>query len=510
MEPRPPAWPLLCLLLLCPPSCPGVGAQKYRDFKLQQSQGPVVMTTGETLTLNCTVSGSGPIGAVRWLKGWGSGNRNFYEEKGSSSSRVTRADNESNTDFTIRIRDVHLEDASTYYCVKFHKVNNSEEVFKRGEGTKVLVHARPSEPVMSGPSRRAVPGQSVPFTCSAAGFFPRDIQVKWLKNSVSVRAEPPNITPELSSSSYNMSSTIQVVLREDDVRSELTCEVQHITLGSPLRRTYALRQALRVPPSVSVVAAPPGAVEVNKTVNFTCHVRGFYPGPVTVTWLENGTETNMENTTELTETSQGLFELKSTVTVQAGEEKNGSRFTCRVVHEDQEPISSTGTLRIAAPAQWGPSDSYTGDNKNLLIYVAVGVVCTVLALLVIAILYLIRTKQNKGKSSPSARLHEPEKSSGTTTTQESDPNNLTYADLNFAKEKKSIRRIIELSQQSEYACIQGSSGSSSSSSSQPPASSDNLTYADLDMVHLSKAPRRPPPRPEESSSEYASVQIQRQ
>lgn len=93
-------------------------------------------------------------------------------------------------------------------------------------------------------------------------------------------------------------------------------------------------------------------------------------------------------------------------------------------------------------------------------------------------------------------------------TQESDPNNLTYADLNFAKEKKkSIRRIVELSQQSEYACIQGSN---SSSSSQPAASSDNLTYADLDMVHLSKAPRRPAPRPEESSSEYASVQIQRQ
>lgn len=91
-------------------------------------------------------------------------------------------------------------------------------------------------------------------------------------------------------------------------------------------------------------------------------------------------------------------------------------------------------------------------------------------------------------------------------TQESDPNNLTYADLNFAKEKKkSIRRIVELSQQSEYACIQGSN-----SSSQPAASSDNLTYADLDMVHLSKAPRRPAPRPEESSSEYASVQIQRQ
>ncbi|XP_010720783.1 tyrosine-protein phosphatase non-receptor type substrate 1-like [Meleagris gallopavo] len=340
------------------------------------------------------------------------------------------------------------------------------------------------------------------------GHCPRDIQVQWLKNSSPVRAVLPHITSELSNSSYNMSSTVQVMLQKDDVHSNLTCQVQHSTLAAPLRRTYALGQVLRVPPSVSVVAAPPGAVEVNKTVNFTCRVRGFYPGAVNVTWLENGTEMNAGSTAQPAETSQGLFELNSTVTVQAGEEKSGSSFTCRVVHEDQQPFSSAGILRVAVPTPEKIDTSFIGDSKSL-IYVAVGVVCTVLALLVIAILYLIRTKQSKGKSSPSARLHEPEKSSGGTTTQESDPNNLTYADLNFAKEKKkSIRRIIELSQQSEYACIQGSN--SSSSSSQPAASNDNLTYADLDMVHLSKAPRRPAPRPEESSSEYASVQIQRQ
>lgn len=84
--------------------------------------------------------------------------------------------------------------------------------------------------------------------------------------------------------------------------------------------------------------------------------------------------------------------------------------------------------------------------------------------------------------------------------QESDPNNLTYADLNFEKERKTIRRMVEMSQQSEYACIQ---------SSRAPNGDDNLTYADLDMVHLSKAPPRPAPRPEEAGSEYASVQIPR-
>ena len=114
---------------------------------------------------------------------------------------------------------------------------------------------------------------------------------------------------------------------------------------------------------MSVVAAPSGAVDVNKTVNFTCRVQGFYPGAVTVSWQENGTEMNTGNSTQPTETSRGLFELNSTVTVQAGEEKSGSRFTCLVVHEDQEPISGTGILRVTAPAPWGSRGSSTKDNS---------------------------------------------------------------------------------------------------------------------------------------------------
>ncbi|EMP33276.1 Tyrosine-protein phosphatase non-receptor type substrate 1, partial [Chelonia mydas] len=135
------------------------------------------------------------------------------------------------------------------------------------------------------------------------------------------------------------------------------------------------------------------------------------------------------------------------------------------------------------------------------IYIAVAVVCAVLVVLVIAVIYLIRVRQRKGKSSPSVRLHEPKKSPSTAL-QDSDPNTLTYADLNFDKQKKkkSTRRFMEMSPQSEYACIQ---------TGQPAVAEDNLTYADLDMVHLSKAPKRPAPRPEEAISEYASVQIQK-
>uniref|UniRef100_A0A8B9V1A1 Ig-like domain-containing protein n=1 Tax=Anas zonorhyncha TaxID=75864 RepID=A0A8B9V1A1_9AVES len=492
--PRRPAWPLTCLVLLSLRPWPGADAQA--GFQLHQPQKEVSVIAGETLTLSCTVTEGGPLGPVKWLKGWGSGNQTIYDQK-DLSSRGKRVVDYSSTDFSILISDVRPEDAGTYYCVKFRKGPTGDELYQRGNGTVVVVQARPSNPTVSGPSDRVEPGKTVSFTCKSGGFFPSNISVEWLKDRIPIRSQLPNVTPGPSNFTYNMSSTVTVTLQKDDIRSELTCQVRHTTLTAPLMRSYHLSQILRVPPNV--VMEPLGPVGLNETVSFTCDVQGFYPGSVTVTWLENGKEMNMGSTHGPIETPEGLFKLRSTVAVEAIPEKNGSVFTCRVLHEGQDPLSSSATLLVAASGQKESNSPYTNGN-SLFIYVAVGVVCTVLALLVIAILYLIRVKQSKGKSSPSARLHEPEKSSGTTT-QDSDPNNMTYADLNFTKEKKNVQRVIEVSQQSEYACIQGS---------QAPASNDNLTYADLDMVHLSKAPRRPAPCPEETTSEYASVQIQRQ
>ncbi|NWQ90504.1 SHPS1 phosphatase, partial [Burhinus bistriatus] len=318
--------------------------------QLQQPQDKVSLTAGETLNLTCTMSKDGPVGPVKWLKGWGSGNQTVYDQTGSFP-RVTRAVGESDTDFSIHVRDVQTEDAGTYYCVKFSKSLDGIEVFQHGKGTEVSVHAKPTPPVVSGPGRRVGPGQSVPFTCTAGGFFPKDISVKWLKDGAQISAQQPQITPGRTKSFYNMSSTVTMTLEVGDIRSQLVCEVQHSTVTTPLRGTYQLSQALRVSPSVHVVTDPPSPVEANKTVNFTCHVKGFYPGDVAVTWLENGTEMNMENISRLVETPQGLFELRSLVEIKAMEEKNGSVFTCRVVHDAQDPVDRMATLRIATPVR---------------------------------------------------------------------------------------------------------------------------------------------------------------
>ncbi|XP_040432093.1 uncharacterized protein LOC121079217 isoform X8 [Cygnus olor] len=117
----------------------GAGAQADPSFQLRQPQKEVSVMVAETLTLTCTVSAGRPVGPVRWLKGWGSGNETIYDQKEPSSSRGTRAVNGSNTDFTILIRDVRPEDAGTYYCVKFRKRDTGDELYRRGEGTVVSV-----------------------------------------------------------------------------------------------------------------------------------------------------------------------------------------------------------------------------------------------------------------------------------------------------------------------------------------------------------------------------------
>ncbi|XP_040432089.1 uncharacterized protein LOC121079217 isoform X5 [Cygnus olor] len=119
----------------------GAGAQADPSFQLRQPQKEVSVMVAETLTLTCTVSAGRPVGPVRWLKGWGSGNETIYDQKEPSSSRGTRAVNGSNTDFTILIRDVRPEDAGTYYCVKFRKRDTGDELYRRGEGTVVSVQA---------------------------------------------------------------------------------------------------------------------------------------------------------------------------------------------------------------------------------------------------------------------------------------------------------------------------------------------------------------------------------
>lgn len=106
--------------------------------------------------------------------------------------------------------------------------------------------AKPSAPVVSVPTSRATPGQTVNFTCKSYGFSPRNITLKWFKGGKELPSFQPIVEPKGESISYNISSTAQVVLSSGDVHSQVICQVDHDTLeGRPLRGIANLSDIIR-------------------------------------------------------------------------------------------------------------------------------------------------------------------------------------------------------------------------------------------------------------------------
>ena len=102
-------------------------------------------------------------------------------------------------------------------------------------------------------------GKTASFTCKTGGFFPSDIRVRWRKGRATIQNQVTHVTPGPSKFTYNMSSTVNLMLQKDDIRSELTCEVRHVTLTAPLNRSYHLSHILRGEGSVGTGAHGPGA-----------------------------------------------------------------------------------------------------------------------------------------------------------------------------------------------------------------------------------------------------------
>ncbi|XP_056668353.1 tyrosine-protein phosphatase non-receptor type substrate 1 isoform X1 [Monodelphis domestica] len=488
------SWSLICLLLAASHSWSGAQGE---ELQVLQPKEPVSVAKGLTVTLNCTATDASLPGPVKWFKGAGPQRKEIYNFRGGSYPRIKAVVPSSNTDFSINISNITPEDTGTYYCVKFKKGNPDTE-FKSGGGTMLSVRAKPSQPLVSGPQGRINVGQVENFTCKAHGFSPKDIKLKWLKNNNDITTNLPKIFPENNSVSYNITSTTQVKLEANDVHSKIICEVDHETLETPLQGKMNLSSIIRVLPKVNIYR---DLLPMN-LANVTCEVKKFFPNIVDISWLENGTERDKIKNHNATENNDGTYSFNASFQVNMSLVKEAKEITCVVTHDSQTSISNKTIIPLISHS--GKTDETKESQQPQNIFIAVSIVSIVLVALLIATIYLIRAKQKKAKGSTSStRLHEPEKNArDLSQIQDSNDinNDITYADLNLPRGKKSAPRAVESNNQTEYASIQ--TGPS-------PQREDNLTYADLDMVHLNRSSKKATTRPEESYSEYASVQVQR-
>ncbi|XP_033009887.1 signal-regulatory protein beta-1-like [Lacerta agilis] len=332
-----------------------IGA-KGQDLEVVQPSGPLSVSAGETLTLACTVNGVGPPGGVKWHKGSDRKQPPIYSERGPTPSRVTRVVAGSKTDFSIRISNIRPEDAGTYYCVKYRAATQDTEL-KSGAGTEVSVIATPSPPSIKGPASRVLSGTLATFSCTSDGFSPRAIKVTWLKDNTRITSPGPTILPEGDSISYQLLSTVQVPLTRDDVKSQLTCQIEHETLRSPLREFFKLGDILRVPPRVKLEANPANPVPLNESVTFSCSAEGFYPEDTTLALTLNSSLSETGTAEPMAQNGDGTFTLRSSLKLNATEDRNQSAFTCMVTQNSQPVAAETSVLNIRVPTEGSESVS---------------------------------------------------------------------------------------------------------------------------------------------------------
>ncbi|CAO2613641.1 Tyrosine-protein phosphatase non-receptor type substrate 1 [Lemmus lemmus] len=101
------------------------------DLKVIQPEKSVSVHARESATLNCTVTSVIPVGPILWYRETGQSRQLIYSFTGDKFCRVTNvtdATKRNNLDFSIRITDVTLDDAGTYYCVKIVRTESDKEI----------------------------------------------------------------------------------------------------------------------------------------------------------------------------------------------------------------------------------------------------------------------------------------------------------------------------------------------------------------------------------------------
>ncbi|XP_055459321.1 signal-regulatory protein beta-1-like isoform X2 [Psammomys obesus] len=357
---------LLLTLLL------GLTGAAMRELKVIQPEKSVSVLAGESATLNCTVTSLIPVGPMKWFRGTGQSRCLIYSYTGERFPRVTNvsdATKRNNLDYSIRISNVTPADAGTYYCVKFQK-DTSElgKEIQSGGGTTLYVLARPSPPVVSGPAARALPQQTVTFTCKSYGFSPPNITLKWFKSGNKLSPFETTVDPKGEGIFYNVSSIVQLVLGPRDIHSQIICEVAHVTLqGSHLCGTVSLSDIIRVPPTLEVTQHPTVLLNL---INITCQVKNFYPLNLQLTWIKNRNMYQTDVASTLTVNKDGTYTRTSWLLVNISAHEEDMVLTCQVEHDGQPAVMKSHTVVVSAHQR--EQELKTSDSAKVFVAVLFG------------------------------------------------------------------------------------------------------------------------------------------
>ncbi|XP_025048905.1 uncharacterized protein LOC102368653, partial [Alligator sinensis] len=172
-------------------------------------------------------------------------------------------------------------------------------------------------PIISVPQRIAVAGTIVSLPCHVGGFYPKDVDVAWLRDGRVLNNTTPSVPQRNPDGTFSFTLTYTFTSARSDAGSIFSCRVQHLALEQPLREEFPLEVAVqeagtdrtgtiigvslgiavavaaaamaiycwsrKAPYSVSEVQGPAQYV-LGQEVTLRCVMEGTFPEDMAVTW----------------------------------------------------------------------------------------------------------------------------------------------------------------------------------------------------------------------------------
>ncbi|ETE56821.1 Tyrosine-protein phosphatase non-receptor type substrate 1, partial [Ophiophagus hannah] len=187
----------------------------------------------------------------------------------------------------------------------------------------------PSQPQINGPEGRIVAGSRASFRCSANNFPSKAIKVLWRKDGEMIQP----IKTKLYSNEvkrgrvYRVESSVTILLAPGDVRSQLSCQIQHN----------------------SSQKAETSPVQLNASVILICNAESFYPEDATIGLFARDAPRRKGMVASKISNPDGTFSYKSFMEVIATQDRNSSMFLCQVQQDSQPLVNETTRLFITRP-----------------------------------------------------------------------------------------------------------------------------------------------------------------
>ncbi|XP_063286812.1 uncharacterized protein LOC134571996 [Pelobates fuscus] len=274
-----------------------------------------------------------------------------YDNKGmTANSKVSVNEQDfKNGIVSLSLHNVTISDEGTYTCLVIYSPDRQEKT--------VDLHVKAS-PVVRITKKALLQNQKSQIQCSITDFYPEKIKVTWLRDGSPLSTDL-RVPQRNADGTYRVNSSLIFTPTQNSLLIE--CEVEHESLTTPIKDSYTVIYG--VPPTVQIFSSE---IPEHKERVFVCELKGFYPEPVTVKWMQNGKriETSGRN-------ADGTFNKESFYRVHFSSQNKSADISCEVEHETLlSPIIKTQHIEY-----------YSDDNKSSRLGLAV--VLTIIATLAV-------------------------------------------------------------------------------------------------------------------------------